>query len=237
MPRSLAYVAFQPILRTSLELVRIDVRNYHDPPLLSEQDAVRGLRGGSAVLMVAGFETFLDDLITEWVQTLETHAPPVVFSMLPNLLQVENVYKTLDRAMKGPRYQPPVDRFHRLPEIRRAGGLVANELLNPDAFTGTGGNPGKDAVKALFKQVGMSDMFSEAKPRFESKWRANVSTSFIGDKLDEIVQRRHRVAHRADALSISRRDLRDAIRFLRVFSETLDIECGFYFRRLGRTCR
>ena len=64
-----------------------------------------------------------------------------------------------------------------------------------------------------------------------------VAPDFVGDKLDEIVQRRHRVAHRADALAISRHDLKEGGRFLSLLAEVLDIEAGLHTRKLCRLAR
>jgi hypothetical protein len=60
------------------------------------------------------------------------------------------------------------------------------------------------------------------KVRFEVKWRKPVAHTFIADKLDEIVNRRHVVAHTAYALAITRGQLKESIRFLKVLAELLD---------------
>ncbi|HLT47278.1 MAG TPA: HEPN domain-containing protein, partial [Rubricoccaceae bacterium] len=155
----------------------------------------------------------------------------------PEPLQVQTVYGGLNLALDGPRHQVPGPRIQRLPAIRVASSRVASDVLNPAAFEGTGGNPGKKNTKELFKRVGIPDIFAISHARFVRKWGAPVATSFIGDKLEEIVQRRHKVAHRADALTISRVALRESERFLRVLSEVLDIEMGYHIRALCRNAR
>ena len=110
-------------------------------------------------------------------------------------------------------------------------------MLNPTAFSGTSGNPGKAAVTELFRRVGFDNIFTVLHPRFESRWKHPVAANFPSDKLEEIVQRRHRVAHRADALTISRVDLKEAERFLRILAEVLDIELAGHIRRLCRESR
>jgi len=237
MPRTQAFNDFIPVLRTARELVAIDSRDFHDPPQPAEQNSVRGLRGGSAVLMVAGFEAYLDDVLREFIEYTRSFAPAVVFSSLPDQMRVKNVFGTLEIALKGPPYQPAGTKLSRLPAIHAASTIVANENLNPEAFGGTAGNPAKVAVREVLKSVGIADVYAQIKPRFETKWGAPVHDSFIGDKLDEIVRRRHRVAHRAEALSISRQDLRDGAKFLRALAETIDIQLGYHFRRVCRISR
>ncbi len=48
--------------------------------------------------------------------------------------------------------------------------------------------------------------------------------SFVEDKLQEIVNRRHVVAHTADALKITRGNLKESLRFLEILAEVLDAE-------------
>ena len=234
MPRTQAFMNFVPVLHTARELVGIETRDFHDPPRLNEQNAVRGLRGGAAVLMVAGFEAYLDDVLAEFIDFSRAYRPQIVFSRLPEALRVQNVFITLNRSMKGPRFGPAGTKASRLPGILTASTLVSSNRLNPDAFGGTAGNPGKEALKEVLKSVGLVDVYKHLKPRFERKWGSPVPDDFIGAKLDEIVRRRHRVAHRADALSISRQDFREGHRFLAKLSETIDIELGYHFRSICR---
>lgn len=235
MARSKAYVDFRGSLEMAAELMHQDVRLTRDPPAFRQQSAVRGLRGGAAVLMVAAFEAFLDDLAAEKMDEVAAAARPVIFAKLPDELRVANVYLTLEGALRGPRYQQST-KLSRLGAIKSASALVARDAVNALAFGGTGGNPGQAAVKDLFKRVGITNIFDATRARFEQKWGVAVAVDFTRGKLDEIVQRRHRVAHRADALAISRVELREAERFLRVFAEVLDIETAAHVRRLYRTC-
>jgi hypothetical protein len=212
-------------------------RKFADPPPPHRQGIVLGLRGGAAVLMVAAFEAFLDDLIEEQVQFTANYQPPIVHDKLPNQMRVHDVYQALEIAMKGPKHTPAGPRVERLAAIRQASMLVANSTLSPSAFSGTAGNPGKTAVTELFKRLGFENILTTLKPRFESHWRQPVAAAFVGDKLDEIIQRRHRVAHRADALTISRSDLKEGERFLRTLATVLDIELAAHVRKVCRSAR
>lgn len=237
MPRSQAFDDFLPVLRTAKALISIDTREFHDPPKPSERETVRGLRGGAAVLMVAGFEAYLDDVLQEFIEHTRIYTPQVAFDLLPDNLRVQNVFGALETALYGMPHTPAGTKASRLPNIHSISNLIANRQLYPDAFGGTAGNPGKEAIKEVLKSVGLSDVFRLMKPRFEKKWGSPVHDTFMGEKLDEIVRRRHLVAHRADALSISRQDLREGVRFLRAISETIDIQLGYHFRYLCRTSR
>ena len=69
----------------------------------------------------------------------------------------------------------------------------------------------------------MNDLLEDHRFRteFEGRWGTPVPRTFVGDKLEEITQRRHMVAHRADALNISRTDIQESLRFLGVFGGLL----------------
>lgn len=154
-----------------------------------------------------------------------------------NVSAYKMFFGALEAALYGPPHGPAGTKASRLLEIHNISSVVANRMLHPDAFGGTGGNPGKKAFKELLKTIDLPDIYQRLQPRFEKKWGQSVSKDFIGAKLDEIVQRRHRVAHRADALAISREELRESIKFLGALSVTLDIELGYHFRKICRTSR
>jgi len=97
-------------------------------------------------------------------------------------------------------------------------------VVNPLAFSDTGGNANPHNVKEMFACLGVTDIFGQIKKRFDSCWRKPTAATFIPDKLDEIVNRRHIVAHTADALKITRSDLNESLKFLKILARLLDIE-------------
>jgi hypothetical protein len=60
------------------------------------------------------------------------------------------------------------------------------------------------------------------RPAFDTRWAKAEAQNFVAEKLDEIVNSRHRVAHRADALSISRVQVGEWPRFLKTLADVLD---------------
>lgn len=220
MPPTAALSSFKSSLELALALMKIERDSYADPPLPNEISAVLGLRGGAAVLMVAAFERFINDLCPEALQPLV--AVPVTFGKLPDKVQVRSVFGTLSSALDGPRFGPKGLKVDRLPAILIAGQQVLSQTVNPGVFGETGGNPNSEALKEIFGDAGIADLFNTIKLPFEKRWNSPTNDRFIKDTLDSILDRRHLVAHKADALAISRRDLRDAVRFLRSLGETLD---------------
>ena len=65
-------------------------------------------------------------------------------------------------------------------------------------------------------------MFGKLHNKFEAKWGKKEATTFLTDKLNEIVQRRHVVAHSAQALNITRTQLNESVKFLRILGELFD---------------
>jgi len=218
MASSKALEQFKESLQMAEELLKIEKKNYKNPPRITEQKAVQGLRGGAAVLMVAAWENFLKQLIEEELTNLTTHPPKVPFEKLPPKMQQHSVFQTLERATKGPRFQKPKNRIDRLPDIEQACKVVISGKINPVAFSDIGSNPNPEIVTEMFKNMGIGDIFECIKEDFEKKWKNSVSNTFINDKLLEIINRRHVVAHKADALKISRSDLNESIRFMKIIA-------------------
>lgn len=221
---STAFQAFLDGLLLSETLLDLERDQCGNPPLRGERTKAMGLRGGAAVLMVAAFEEFLRGLFEERLSPLASYPLRVEFSALPPKLREHSVYGTLDLAMKGPRFHEPIPRVDRLADIERAAKHIVAGMLNPAAFVETSGNPNSKTVKEMFKAVGVREIFDTVRPDFERQWGKPEARDFIPQKLDEIVQRRHIVAHTASVLGIGRSDLRDAVRFLKTLARVLDYE-------------
>lgn len=217
-----AYDEFTNSLSIAEELLKIE-RGYSNPPKPFEQKAVQGLRGSVAVLVVASFERFLRDVIEEHLSILTTH-PSADVSAMPDGIRVWHTFKTLDRAIKGPPFQKSPPKKDRLTDIEAACKKVISNVINPDAFTDTLGNPNSERVKEMMKNLDLSNIFSLINVRFVRKWRKPIAHTFIEDKLDEIVNRRHIVAHGAMALAITRAQLRESVRFMKILAQVLDVE-------------
>ncbi len=197
-------------------------KNYSNPPKESERAVVFGLRGGACVLMVAAFEEFLRSVLEEHLSDLTIQPVKVPFHQLPEEMQVSSVYNSLELAMKGPRYQDPPPKIKRLADIEKACRIYIGGTIDPSSFGNTGGNPHSKTVKSIWKQIGIPDVLQKIKGDFEKKWKQPVAETFIQDKLDEIVNRRHRIAHTADASDVTRSQLNESIKFLGVVAELLD---------------
>jgi len=184
------------------------------------------------VLMVATFERFLRDMFSEHLEKLAHDPPPVPFEDLPIKLRVNSVFNSLQFATKGPRYGEPAGKENRLPDVQRAAALIVSGLIDPASLSDTGSNPDSGTVKSLFAAVGIQNVFSAIRPAFDARWPKTEAQSVLADKLDEIVNSRHRVAHRADALNISRVQLAEWPSFLKTLADTLDVQLNDYVTQL-----
>lgn len=235
---SIALKEFLEELGRTRCLVQLEVKVASDPPKQEQQVLANSLRAGAAVLMVASFESYLSDLSSECVDSLASSKKKIAFDKLNDKIRVANIYGTLEFAMKGPRHgSPNVGKTSRLPEVQNAATIVANKILNPIVFGHSQGNPNQENVKKVFRDVGYENIFAGCKARFERYWKAPVASRYIGQNLDTIVSRRHAVAHGDSALTISRQDLRHALKFLRVLGTVLDIEMRQHFRGLARSAK
>lgn len=227
---------FKQTLGIAEELLSIERKHHNNPPRLAEQKAVQGLRGGVAVLSVAAFESFLKELMEEQLGELVTHHHSLSFEKLPDALRVNSVYKALDRAMKGPPFQTAPPKDQRIPDIERACLNVISRTVDPRVFCEVSSNPNSKNVKALFRDVAIPDIFTQIKSRFDHRWGKPTAQTFIEDKLNEVVNRRHIVAHTADALQITRSDLKESLRFLKILAGLLELELKNHTKNLIKTC-
>ena len=209
----------------SRQLLAVEA-TYPDPAPPADRLTVQGLRGGAAVLMVAAFENYLREMLLEVMADLTADPPRKRMSLLPEKMRVSSVFLSLNDAMRGPRFDKPGGRQARLLDIQRAARLVHNDLIDAVALSNTGGNPAPETVAELLKNIGITDPFTAVRPEFDRRWGRAEAVGFVRDKLEEIVLRRHKVAHAADVLALSRADLLAGVEFLQTVSEAIDVVVG-----------
>jgi hypothetical protein len=228
---------FKESLELAIALKKLERDKYPANPKLDQQPAVKGLRGGAVVLLVAAFEFFLKRLFEESIAKLNAIPAIIDFKKLPNKLQVKIVFHGLQRAMDGPLHEEKLPKVDRIDDILVACRLLINEHINPSTFTETGSNPNGNTVKEKFSEVGIPDIFGKIKTDFEAKWQTPVLDDFIKSKLDEIVRTRHIVAHTADTLNISRSSQNESFKFLKILAELLEKELERHIRELLKTAK
>ena len=200
--------------------------------------AIMGLRGGQVVLMVASFEFFLRELFREEISSLNKVG--IDFSKLPPALLVTSVFNGLNNAMAAPAFSSKDktnEKIHRIPKIINECELLMNKQINPDSFTDTHSNPNPETVLKKFKEVGINEIFKNIKNTFEKNWKSVVSDEFIKETLFSIVNRRHLVAHTADIPNITKKDIEEAIRFLKVLAEVLEEALSAHINDLKVTAK
>ena len=219
MTNSTAYFDFLNSLTLAIELIRLD--NYDEPLLPKDRNIVLGLRGGAAILMAASFESFLNSLPETHMNILIIDYSTIDFSKLPKKMQITNVFKTLDRAMKT-KFGAATKKIDRIIDIRSACSIILEDQINSNAFILGGKNPRPDVISKCFKIIGKRRIFEKVTIEFQKKWGTKVPTQFIKDKLNEIVNRRNIVAHKSIASRITKKDLIESIKFIMIMAKLLD---------------
>ncbi len=217
------------------ELLKIE-SSYSNPPRVHEVKAVRGLRAAGAVLVVAAFENFLREDMEEHLSELSNLHLKLQFHKLPDKIRVSSVFNSLDRAMRGPAYQEAPPKVDRIADIEKVCKKIIAETIDPRVFSDTGGNPNPKNIKAMFSNIALDNIFVRVRPKFDRKWPKPEAHTFVEDKLSEIVNRRHVVAHTADALKITRSSLKESIKFLTVLAFVLDTELRDHVKMLIKIC-
>lgn len=228
---SVALSTFGESLVSAKRLAVIESR-YKDPPRPDKAPTVEALRGGFCVLIVGGFERFLTEAFQEHLSAFEGEPPPIPFSALPDSLRVNSVFESLELAMKGPRYSAGGTKAARFAGVSLAAERAVNENIDPTALAQTKGNPKAVRVKDMFKAIGVRRPFADIRPAFDQNWPRPEASTFLEDKLDEIVNARHVVAHTAEALQISRGDLQLWPTFLKALATVLDERLDAYVQNV-----
>ena len=177
MTLSTAYFDFLNSLTLAIELIRLD----NESILPKDRNTILGLRGGSAILMVASFESFINRLPETHMNTLVVDYSTIDFSKLPQKMQITNVFNSLDRAMKI-KFEPATKKIDRIIDIKSACRIILNDQINPDAFILGGKNPKADVISNCFKKIGKRRIFKKITIKFQKKWGIEVPTQFIEDK-------------------------------------------------------
>lgn len=189
-----------------------------EPPPDDKKRFVEGLKGGAAVLMVAAFENFLRESFEERLSLLAVDPPPIAFDDLPEKLRVSTVYSSFEWAERGP---PGRGKPARIPAFTDAARHLVAGKIHPTSLAQTQ-NPSPDAVREMFSAIGLADVLGAVRPDFDRKWSKAEAATFVHDKLREVVDRRHVVAHTAATLRLARGELREGLTFLRTLAECLD---------------
>jgi hypothetical protein len=224
---SVALEEFHTAIESAERLAKLE-RRYKDPPSPRTAQTAQALRGGFCVLAVGSFERFLSEAFAEHLASLVAIPPPVPFADLPEAIRLSTVFESLELAMRGPRHGRKGGRAARLSEVITAAGRIVVENVDPEALAQTKGNPDSETVRRMFKSLGVQDAFADTRSQFDALWLRPEASTFVSDKLDQIVNARHVVAHSANALAISRTDLQDWPRFLRVLATVIDERLAQY---------
>lgn len=228
---SVAFAEFEATVESAERLAVLE-REYDEPPPASDALTVQALRGGFCVLLVGGFEQFLKEAFAEHLEELIRNPLPVAFAQLPAKLQVSSAFDSLGQAMRGPRHGPPTERIDRLPAIIAAASRLVTGMIDPQALAQTKANPSSVTVRDRFRAIGAGNPFESERAVFDVAWGKVESTTFVSDKLDETVNARHVVAHTANALGVTRDNLTEWPRFLRVWTRVLDRRLDAYVAEL-----
>ena len=228
----MAFDKFKESLELAISLKKLE-RDKFESSRQGNQPYIKGLRGGSTVLMVAAFEFYLKRLFEENISKLNTSPPSIDLMKLPDKFKEKIFFDTLELAMKGPKHGQPLKRVDRINDIVTTCRHLIGEHINPITFTDTSSNPNAETVKRKFKEIGTNDIFVIIKSDFERKWGGAVAATFIEDKLDEIVNTRHVVAHTADTLRITKAFQNEAIKFLKILAELLEKEMVGHIKTLS----
>lgn len=196
-----------------------------------------GLVGAATVFIVGGFERFIKEAVREDIETYVNTPDSVVFDKLPDVVRKTSVVEGARLAATAPPYVFADEYGSRYDFVLDVSESACSGVVRYEPFVLTGLSPGSDYVKAVFKRLGVTGVFPNAKAQFEAKWGSPVVDGFINAKLTEIVLNRHRAAHGLPLSSVTLEDLKEHLKFMRVLAELIDISLRTRARELAREGR
>ncbi len=234
--KSIAFREFQNSIAVADALLKREGK-YNDPPTPRNRKVVLGLRGGAAILMVAAFENYLLEVSEERIgEMMDRIGRPCQRSCpvkLPENMIYHNCQKTFHKLSTGKYPIKNPSTTDRVYYYLQASQATINGEIDSKFFTQLAkNNPGPDAVKALFKSLGVMDIFGSIKVSFDTEWGSPTTHIFITDTLDTILKRRHAAAHAVAVASLSRQDLQNSLRFIKILVKLLDNELYKHFKAI-----
>ncbi|MCH8909787.1 MAG: hypothetical protein IH867_03510 [Chloroflexi bacterium] len=209
-------------LRAADSLRRIEFQiSDVDPPIEKLKPPVAAVRAGVLVLAVSAFEKFIVDVAQTQAARIRNRVPARRFDRLPDTIQKISVIEGLRSAIstKGKWVSD------RLPAISLASADVVSKKVRTSAFGNTR-ESGVKAVNEILKPFGIENVLNDPVlvSDFESRWGQPEIHSFLQDRLNEIVRRRHLQAHAfgmVSGLAISRVVLPRDVVFLGIVSSLI----------------
>ena len=228
---SLSLENFNKSIVVSEELLK-RAKVYQNRPTAKNITIIHGLRGGALVFMVASFENYLKEAMLEMLTDL-SNSPTFNFNSLPLEIIHHNCKKTCDLSLHPPE---TLDQVQKISNFEKGSRYIVNRKINPEAFSfAIRGNPSSEQIKILFNSIGHKDFFTRIKTKFEKKTGVqSVAPTYIKDKLDFIIEQRHKVAHTATPLGLSHKDFEDYIVFLKTLSQICDEELTHKIKLLNK---
>jgi hypothetical protein len=232
--RSQALRDFRQSMTVAEALIKKE-RHYPDPAPSRSYKIAQGLRGGAIVIMVAAFESYLTTAVQEYLFIFTQH--PIRFNpaKVPEIMVYNSCKLCLEKSIKDPYNPPNPSKYDKIIRYRAASDIVVKGLIDSSVFSDMAkNNPSPEKVKNLFKNLGIQDVFQNIKPDFDTRWGSPTSINFIQDRLKTLIDRRHEVAHKASTLNISRRDLEEYLKFIKILAELCDETLNQHIRKITR---
>jgi hypothetical protein len=186
---------------------------FSDPPPPDKRQLAEALRYGAIVLMVACFENYFKVVVEEQIDRLNADSH-LLLEKLPEAMRLRNLEglfeaaKKLKKASREQAYLQGVEKIHKNKLDAEAFSILAQS------------NPNSDKIADLCRALGINSIFEKLVTHFRDQ---DIMTgALLAEKLDEIINKRHTVAHTGKALNLSREDLKKHLGFLKKFAEAYD---------------
>ena len=210
---------------------------------IENRPLVETFRQSVVILPIAFFEDFLRTLVEQYIDKLNSSNPRVKWENLPVSLRKAHIFNTaVTMRKKSLDGNDDIYQSACLGELKAVFEKIVSPIVTPDrylivaeSFTHTNSNPSSDTVRNMFKIIGINNIFEKLSTSLIVLDPAYTEADSVKRKLDEIVEKRHGVAHGRPASSITREELIQNLVFLQCVVIRLQMITMQFYGQLLRT--
>ncbi len=208
-----------------IEILRVAPPDSEQLTSPRKRELANALHRGSVMLLSGHLEKYVESLVVEAIDSINTAAPPVL--RIPEPLRMIQVEDSLFSGWSGAQK----DRKRTMNSIKTSvstypwiwndkdpcGKMSGDVLIGENKFS----NPSPNKIKDLFTYFGIENVVSTALSLYEI-----ANRDLIEIKVNELVQKRNVIAHTASTPSLTRQDVVDYLINSRRLVRGLDIIVG-----------
>lgn len=237
MPFSAYYTFKNGPLQSSRNLLALEAQL--SSQFNTDPDTLKGLRGGAHLILVGGFEFYINEMISSASGCLHEGLPipPMRSSKLNDKIKISLIKSTSKYLLKLS-LDKQRSQSDKISASLRTSDILSKGFIDPEWIKLDRPNPTPKNINNLFSSIGLNNVLDQRrlKNQYEVISHTRIMDKFISTKLDEIVQKRHKAAHSGRLDNTSNYDIVEYCNFIDYLSQSLEIITLRHFSTLLSYC-